>query len=149
MAEYEQTLTVRADPVRILDFIADVGNMPKYLPTTKSAQAQGPERVRVQGEANHHPYDSDGYLRRDDGAMRLEWGSDEGDYSGWMQVRPASGSGSSTVTVHISLRGTPPEAEAAQAPGDDQINESLISSLRSIQNHMEGTGGKQEPSAAT
>jgi uncharacterized membrane protein len=148
MAEYEQTLTVQAPPDRVLDFVADIRNMPSYLPTTKSAEPQGQERVRVQGEANGHPYDSDGYLRRDPQRKRLEWGSDEGYYSGWLQVQDA-GAGASDVTVHISLRGAPPGADASSGPSDEQINEGLVKGLRSIQNHVEGRGGKEEPSAAT
>jgi hypothetical protein len=149
MSEYEQTMTVRAAPDEIFAFIADVRNMPKYLPTTKAAQPQGEERVRVQGEAHGHAYDSDGYLRRDPDGNRLEWGADEGYYSGWMEVRPDGGSGSSAVTVHISLRGTPPGADPSKRPSDAEINEGLIKSLKSIQNYLEGKGGKEEPSAAT
>ena len=148
MGEYEQTMTMRASPEQVLDFVADIGNMPSYLPTTKSAQPQGPDRVRVQGEAMGHKYDSDGYLRRDAGANRLEWGADEGYYSGWLQAK-GDGSGGSAVTVHISLRGAPPGADSSKGPSDEQINEGLLAGLRSIQNHVEGRGGKEEPSAAT
>ena len=148
MGEYEQTMTVQASPERVLDFVADVQNMPKYLPTTKSAQPQGEDRVRVQGEAQGHKYDSDGYLRRDPEAKRLEWGADEGYYSGWLQVREA-GAGASAVTIHISLRARPPGSDQSHAPSDEQINEGLAKGLQSIQNHVEGRGGKVEPSAAT
>jgi uncharacterized membrane protein len=148
MGEYEQTLTVQAPSDRVLGFVADIRNMPSYLPTTKSAESQGQDRVRVQGEAQGHPYDSDGFLRRDPAAKRLEWGADEGYYSGWLQVQDA-GAGASTVTVHISLRGHPPGANPSHAPTDEQIDEGLVKGLRSIQNHLEGRGGKEEPSAAT
>jgi uncharacterized membrane protein len=148
MGEYEQTMTVQASPERVLDFVADIQNMPRYLPTTKSAQPQGEDRVRVQGEAQGHKYDSDGYLRRDPQGKRLEWGADEGYYSGWLQVNEA-GAGASSVTVHISLRDKPPGADESGGPSDEQINEGLLKGLQSIQNHVEGRGGKVEPSAAT
>jgi uncharacterized membrane protein len=148
MGEYEQTMTMQAPPERVIEFVADIRNMPSYLPTTKSAQAQGEDRVRVQGEAQGHKYDSDGFLRRDAQAKRLEWGADEGYYSGWLQVSD-DGSGGSAVTVHISLRGHPPGSDGSNAPSDEQINEGLVKGLRSIQNHVEGRGGKEEPSAAT
>jgi uncharacterized protein YndB with AHSA1/START domain len=148
MGEYEQTTTMRAPPERVFDFVSDIRNMPSYLPTTKSAEPQGGDRVRVQGEAQGHSYDSDGYLRPDPQRKRLEWGADEGYYSGWLQVQ-GTGAGASTVTVHISLRGHPPGADPSGAPSDEQINEGLVKGLRSIQNHVEGRGGKEEPSAAT
>ena len=148
MGEYERTMAMRASPDEVLAFISDVRNMPEYLPTTKGAQPQGEGRVRVQGEAHGHKYDSDGYLRRDPEGKRLEWGADEGYYSGWMQVRPDGASGCS-VTVHISLRGAPPGADPGRKPSDAEIDEALVKSLRSIRNPVEGTGGKEEPSAAT
>lgn len=147
MGEYEETLTMAAGPDEVFDFVADVRNLPKYLPTTKDAQSQGEERVRVQGEAQGHAYDSDGYLRPDRSAKRMEWGADEGYYSGWLQVR-AQDKGSS-VTVHISLRGHPPGADQGSAPAPEQVQEGLRKGLESIRNHVDGKGGKEEPSAAT
>lgn len=145
--EYEESLTVGASADTVIDFVADVSNLPKYMPTTKAAQSQGEDRVRVQGDAQGHHYDSDGYLRRATEQGRLEWGADEGYYSGWLQVRP-EGEGAN-VTVHISLRGAPPGADPDSAPAPEQIQEGLRKSLESIRNHVEGRGGKEEPSAAT
>lgn len=147
LGEYEESLTVRASPDQVFDFVADVRNMPRYLPATKDAQAQGEDRVRVQGEAQGHRYDSDGYLRRNSESNRLEWGADEGYYSGWLQARP-DGDGSE-VTVHISLRGRPPGAPEGNAPAPGQVQEGLRKGLESIRNQLEGRGGKEEPSVAT
>lgn len=148
MAEYEHSMTINAAPDAVFDFVADIGNLPKYLPTTKSAQAQGKDRVQVQGEAQGHQYNADGYLRADRPNLRLEWGADEQYYSGFLQIEEQD-TNASQVTVHISLRGSPPGADADDKPGDDQIQEGLVKSLESIQNQVTGQGGKQEPSAAT
>ena len=148
MSEFEHSTTIAASPDEVYAFMSKVENLPKYLPTTHAAQPQEGERVRVQGEAQGHKYDSDGYLRRDPQAKRLEWGADEGYYSGWLQVSEA-GAGASAVTVHISLRDKPPGADQSGGPSDEQINEGLLKGLQSIQNHVEGRGGKVEPSAAT
>ena len=143
--EYEDRLMVRGDPRRVFDFIADIRNLPHYVPTTKSAQPQGEDRVQVQGEANGQAYDADGYLRADAEAMRLEWGADEGYYAGWMQIRP-DGDGAE-VTVHLSLRDTP--GDDGDWPAPEQVREGLRKGLESIKSQVEGQGGKQEPSAAT
>ncbi len=145
MAEYEHQMTISAPPDAIFDFVADVSNLPKYLPTTKSAQPQGQGRVRVQGQAGENQYDSDGYLRADRDAYRLEWGADEQYYSGFMQIQ-STGDSSSDVTVHISLRGTPPGADPGDKPPDEAIQEGLVTALESIQNHVTGQGGKVKPS---
>ena len=143
MADYSQSMTINAPADEILDFVGDIRNMPKYLPTTKHAESQGTERVRVQGEANNHKYDSDGFLRRSEN--RLEWGADEGYYSGFLTVTPNGDS--SDVTVSITLNGTPPGADPNQKPSDEQINEGLRKGLESIDNFVTGKGGKEKPSA--
>ena len=147
MSEHEHMQRIDAPPARIFDFISEISNLPKYLPTTHSAQSQGEGRVRTQGEANGHKYDSDGYFRQDRQAMRLEWGADEGYYSGWMQISPQGNA--SDVTVHLSFSGTPPGAKPEDMPPQPQIQEALEKALNSIRNHVQGLGGKEEPSAAT
>ena len=148
LGEYEAKLQVNASSDEVFAFVSDVRNLPKYLPTTKDAQSQGTDRVRVQGEAQGFQYDSDGYLRPDADAKRLEWGADEGYYSGWMQM---TGDGDrSDVTVHISLRGKPPGApDEGAGPSPSDIQEGLQKGLESIKNHVEGHGGKEEPAVAT
>lgn len=158
MSEYEHTQRIEATPDQVFAFVSDVGNLPKYLPTTHSAQSQGSERVRVQGEAQGHRYDADGYFRRDEANGRLEWGSDgEISYSGWLEVKPGPDGDdrSSSVTVHLSFGPNPREAVNAGgpppdgAPSDRDIQDSLEKALVSIQNQVEGKGGKVEPAAAT
>ncbi|ADI14598.1 SRPBCC family protein [Truepera radiovictrix] len=156
MSEFEHSTTIQASPDEVFAFIGKVENLPKYLPTTKSAQPQGSERVRVQGEARGHPYDADGYFRRDAARHRLEWGADEGHYSGWLAVE-AQGEGAQ-MTVHLSFSGGPPAGEGG-APGEtdqagpnrEQIQEGLVKALLSIKNFVEKgrSGGKEAPSAAT
>lgn len=141
--EYEETISVDAPLERVFDFVADVRNMPKYLPTTQHAETQGEGRVRVTGEAHGHHYDADGFLRADRAQNRLEWGADEHDYSGWMLVGD-DGEGTS-VTVHISMHKKP---GGEHAPSPDEVREGIRRGLQSIKNQVEGRGGKQEPAAA-
>lgn len=145
MNTYEDQIAIRADADRIVDFIGDVRNLPKYLPTTRQAQPQGPGRVRVLGEAHGHSYDDDGYLRCDRQARRLEWGSDEGHYRGSMQVEKV-GEDEARVSVRIELD---PSRRSVIGPSDGDIRDGMRKSLESIRNHLEGTGGKVEPAAAT
>lgn len=148
--EYERSMTIDAPAEQIFDFMSEISNLPKYMPTTKRAESQGGERVRVQGEAEGHRYDADGYLRADRDAMRLEWGADEGYYSGYMQVEP-QGDSSAQVTVHLSFRDTPApdDDDSGDAPSPSDIEEGMQKSLESIANQVTGRGGKEEPAAAT
>lgn len=153
VSDYEHSLTVRAAPDAVFDFVSDVGNLPQYLPTTMSAEPQPGERVRVRGEAGGHEYDSDGYFRADTSSRRLEWGSDgENNYSGWLRVDEADAGAASDITVHLSFAPRPELGERLDEQTGDRdrtIQEGMEKALVSIQNIVEGQGGKVEPSAAT
>lgn len=143
--QHEETMTINASADAVFNFIADIGNLPKYVPTTKQAQSQGEDRVQVQGEAKGHQYSDDGYLRADRAQQRLEWGSDEGHYSGSMQITP-QGDNTCEVTVQLVFREKP---GGSKGPSEADIHEGMRKSLESIQNHLTGRGGKEEPAAAT
>jgi hypothetical protein len=143
--EYEQSMTIHASADDIFDLVADVRNMPMYLPTTKRAEPQPGDRVLVQGEAEGHPYSADGFLRADRDRHTLEWGADEHNYAGRLEIQP-QGQDASTVTVHLSFRQYPGEGHG---PSDEDIQEGLVKALQSIENLVTGRGGKVEPNAAT
>lgn len=108
MGEYERSITINATRKQIEDFVSDFRNLPKYVPTTHSAQAQPGDRVRVQGETpTGLKYDADGYFRVNESKNRLEWGSDgENQYSGWLEFKGSNTTAPAEVTVHLSA--TPP-----------------------------------------
>lgn len=152
--EYSGTHRIQAPADQVFEYVSDVRNLPKYLPTTKSAQPQGEDRVQVQGEAQGHQYNADGYFRKDEAGHRLEWGSDgEINYSGTLEVRDAGG-GASEVTVKLRFEPSPRQAvnnnqaQADHAPNDQQIQDGINAALQSIQNTIEGQGGKVEPASA-
>lgn len=160
MADFEHRQRIAAPPDRVYAFVSDVANLPKYVPTTKAAESLPGGKVRVQGEAQGHRYDSDGYFRADDASRRVEWGAEERDYSGFLDI-DAAGDGGSDLTVHLSFADHMPERVAAEqqakqgdappaggGPSGPQIQEGLEASLRSIQNLIEGRGGKEEPASA-
>jgi uncharacterized membrane protein len=150
MASYQESMSISASADQVFDFIADIRNLPKYIPTTKSAQPddEGGERVQLQGEAKGHKYNADGYLRADRQNYRLEWGADERYYSGHMEVQ-SKGNNQSQVTVEITFKDNPPGADEGDKPSDADIREGLRKALESIQNQVTGQGGKEEPGAAT
>ena len=54
MGEYERSITINASRKQIEDFVSDFKNLPKYVPTTKSAQPQADNTKR--------PYEVTGHL---------------------------------------------------------------------------------------
>ena len=149
MAEYERSIIINADPQTIFDFVSDVRNLPRYLPTTHNAEPQGEGRVRVQGEAEGHAYDSDGKFRADPENFSLQWGSDgERQYKGWLEID--GDDGGSQVTVHLTFgQEGDGDSPVDQQAGVSKVNEGIEASLKSIKNIVEGMGSKVEPSAAT
>ncbi len=147
MPDFEQTLRLRSSAHLVYDFIADVRNMPRYLPTTRHAESRGDGRVRVEGDVHGRHYDSEGFLRRMADRNRIEWGADEGDYRGWIEARDR-GDDQVDVIVHLSFDDATWDDELRDAREAD-IRRALSAALRSIQQQLEGTGDKVEPSQAT
>jgi hypothetical protein len=154
MPEYQSSLVIKAEPGNIEDFISQVDNLPKYLPTTRKASSDkgDNDNVRVQGQAHGHSYDADGHFSFDKARHRMEWSSDQAEkYSGWLQVTPLDGGSSSKVVVHLTF--DPPAAlkkELAENTGskDKTIQDGLDAALVSIKNLCEGHGSKIEPKSA-
>lgn len=138
-SDYESSLTVNAPVEKVYAFVSDIKNMPKYMPTTKCAEKAGEERVRVKGSGTGFSYDNEGYLKRNESEDRLEWGSDEDSYEGWMKVEKI-GASESKVTIHLKFKGH----EYDRIPCE-HVTKGLKAGLESIKNEVEGTGGKVKP----
>lgn len=143
--QYEQSMTMHGSPDQIFDFVSNVSNLPKYLPTTEHAETQSHDRVIVEGGGDGFHYRADGYLRPDRDNYKMEWGADERYYSGRLQIEP-HGNDRSNVTVSLRFSGRPPGAPEGEGPNEAQINEGLRKALESIENHVTGTGGKEKTS---
>ncbi len=149
MNEYEQSLRIRASADTVFRYAADVANLPRYLPTTREARAEGGGRVVVAGEAHGRRYEAEGFLLGDPERHRLVWGSEEGNYSGWMQVVDTH-EGGAVVTVHLSLQPRLGDG-AARAPDEAAVEHALLAALESIRAHVEVDRPTylEEPRAAT
>ena len=151
MSEYEQTAIIQCRAQQVFDFVSTIDNLPRYLPTVTNAMPQDGERVRVQGEAAGHRYDSDGFYHVDKSRKHMEWGSDgENQYHGWLEVRDNGGT-TTTVVVHLSFEPNPAmnkRFEQQTGDRDRTIQEGLQNAVESIKNLCEGRGGKVESSAA-
>lgn len=150
MPEYERARRVDAAPEDVFAFVSDVSNMAAFVPTVEEAEPAAEGRVHVHGEVRNRPYDDDGWFRVDEARRRLEWGSDEHDYSGWLSV--SGEDGGTRVVAHLSVApfvspsGAPLTGEPAAGP--DRYEQGLEAALDSLRNLMEGTGGKEEPASA-
>ena len=149
--DFESTKRIQASPDDVYAWVSDVQNLPKYLPTTSEAHMASGDKVHVEGEAKGHQYASEGFFRKNENEKRMEWSSD-GDfkYSGWLQVKEA-GDQQSDVTVHLTFDPNPQESANkpmdGEGPNEQQIQDGLDKALQSIENQIEGKGGKEEPAS--
>jgi uncharacterized protein YndB with AHSA1/START domain len=149
MAEYERSRLVQASPDDVFAFVSDASNLATFLPTVDMVEPRAEGRVEVHGEVRGRTYEDDGWFRVDEARRRIEWGADEGTYSGWLTVAQANGG--AQVVTHLSFApfvtatGHPITGEPEAEP--DSIEQSLEAALDSLRNLMEGRGGKEEPAS--
>ncbi len=152
MSEYEHTAAVQSSAQQVFEFVSEVSNLPRYLPTVQKAMPQGEGRVRVQGKAGGHQYDSDGFYHVDQSRKRMEWGSDgDNQYRGWLEVKDSGSGTTANVTAHLSFEPRPDTKQRLDQQSGDYhrtIQEGLENALQSIKNLCEGRGGKVESAAA-
>lgn len=112
MPDFQHRQRIAVPPDRLYAFVSDVTSLPTHV-STSSAQPRPGGKVRVQGTAQGHDYDNDGFFRADEAARRIEWGSDERGDSGFLETA-AAGDGGSDLTVHLSFTAKMPERVQAE-----------------------------------
>ncbi len=157
MSEYQQTQAIDAPAEDVFAWLADVNNLPKYLPPVVEASIQGPsaegapgQRIRTTLEypGGEGTFDAEGYFAVDEGRRRLEWGAEvERDYSGWLEVAGGADGNSSEVTVHLSFgeRSVEPDMQEQAPEGSDPLAEGISATLESIRRQIEEGSGKVQP----
>jgi uncharacterized membrane protein len=111
MGEYRGEIAIDRPAAEVFGFLSDIRNMPRYLPTVRKAEPRDGGKVAMEGEAGGHAYQDEGWLKLDNDAMRMRWGSArKPDYAGSIEVREA-GSG---AAVALSLSLTPEPDVAAR-----------------------------------
>jgi ribosome-associated toxin RatA of RatAB toxin-antitoxin module len=120
--EHESTTTIPVSPDRLYHAIAEVGNLTRFIPSLKSVKRADSEHLDVTAEYEGHEEHGRAWFRTDDEARRVEWGSDEHPYSGWMQVDPDGED--SKLTLHLNT------------PHADEIREYVAKTFEAIRNYF-------------
>lgn len=155
MQEYEQAQTIHAPAGAVFAWLADVDNLPHYLPPVKRAELMGPSAEGVQGQRirieveipGRYEAESEGYFSVDREDRRIEWGAEMNrDYSGWLAVEEVEAA-ESRVTVHLSFgpRSVEEEVQEESSEERDPLAEGVASTLESIRRQIEEGSGKEEP----
>lgn len=126
MGDYRHTQDVDAPAAQLFDYLADVGNLPKYFSAMTSATPAGDEAVRFVAEVEGDTQEGEAWFRVDRERQHLEWGSEgPNDYRGELDI---TGDDTSS-TVSLSLH-----TEHAEG---DRVEEGIASTLASVKSLVE------------
>ncbi|MFG1946775.1 SRPBCC family protein [Nonomuraea sp. NPDC048826] len=136
MAEYEATRGMPAESGVVFGVASDLTLMNRWLPHGLWVRDSGPNTVEAGGDAVPGEGGHEGLFRVQEEQLRVEWGGrDHPEYAGWLQVSDA-GSGTSEVTVHISLMDEP--AEETPRERSDEVRGMLDESLARLSDEVGG-----------
>jgi carbon monoxide dehydrogenase subunit G len=99
--QHEHTEHVAAAPDAVYAAIADVTNLPRFVPQMTAARRSGDGRVEVDARYEGHEQHGEAAFSTNDAERRIDWSAPSG-YRGWMQVE-ADGDGS-RLTLFLETR---------------------------------------------
>ena len=83
--QHEHTEHVAAAPEAVYAAIADVSNLPKFVPQMTAARPAGDGKVEVDARYGGHEQHGEAAFTANDAEHRIEWSAASG-YRGWMKV---------------------------------------------------------------
>ncbi len=108
--EHEHTQHVAAPADRVFAALADVDNLPRYVPQLTNASRGDGDTVTVEARYEGHTQQGEAWFRTNESERRIEWGSPGSEYRGWLQVNPDE-DGSRLTLFLTTSRGDAPDNE--------------------------------------
>ncbi len=144
MSDHEQSTTVAAPPEALFDYMADVGNLPRYFPAMRSAETVADEgdhaEVHTVAEVEGTRREGDAWFTAEPDSCSIRWGSEgESGYRGELHVGDANGGSRVTVRLHTEHVDGNPDAEAA-------VERRLAETLETIRRNVEAGADPAAPS---
>jgi uncharacterized membrane protein len=141
MGDYLGRLMINRPAAAVFGFLADTANMPHYLPTVRQVSAKGGNRLLLQGEADGHPWQAEGWLEVEPQHRRMRWGSEApAEYRGELHV--AGGDDHAEVELRLHLQPLPEVAQRmAQQAGSVEagLRQAVEHTLEAIRQALEGS----------
>lgn len=108
--EHEHTEFVAASPDQLFSALADIGNLPRYVPQLTGADRLEGDKVRIRARYEGHTHEGEAWFHVDEAAQKIEWGSPGSEYHGWIQINPER-HGSRLTLFLATVRGDAPDSE--------------------------------------
>lgn len=101
MGDYQHSETVNAPAGQLFDYLADVGNLPRYFTSMTSAEPAEGDAVQVVANVHGTSRAGEAWFRVDQDRQHLEWGAKgSSDYHGDLDVTGDDQTSSVTVSLH-------------------------------------------------
>jgi ribosome-associated toxin RatA of RatAB toxin-antitoxin module len=84
--EHEHTEHVAAAPDRVYAALADVNNLPHYVPQVTAARRGEGDHVQIEARYEGKTQHGEAWFRADADARRIEWGAEGSPYHGSLEV---------------------------------------------------------------
>lgn len=108
--EHRHTQHVAASPDRVFCALANVKNLPRYVPQLTSVQPAEGDTISIEARYEGHTQQGEAWFRSDEGSRRIEWGAPGTDYQGSIEISQ-DGDGSMLTLSLTTSRGEVPDAE--------------------------------------
>ncbi len=132
MPTYERSTTVAAEPDRLFAWLADVTNLPMYMPSIQAAERDGDvirTKARVETHGEVREYEGEATFDTDAATRTMSWGAEgPNDYHGELEVDEVGGG--SRVSVRITT-------ERAADDDEDTIETHLERTVAEIKRLVE------------
>ena len=104
MGSYQYAQSADLSAERVFDYLADVRNLPHYLPSLTAAEPEAGDQVHVEAKVDGRTESGEAWMRVDRERRRIEWGSEgPNDYHGQLAI---SDLGSGRCTIELDLHTT-------------------------------------------
>jgi uncharacterized membrane protein len=147
-ARFSGSKLVRVAPHDVYAFVSQIENLPSYLAMVTDAKDIGDDRIHMEIDLHGHQHGDEGVFRRVPAKRRIEWGSEEGDYDGSIDVVDEDGDARVTMQLRWAAESPFPERMGGEEAGADSVDDAIEATLESIKNILEGTGGAVHPDEA-
>jgi uncharacterized membrane protein len=133
MGDYDNTITVQVPADRLFSYLADIRNLPNYMPRLTSAKPVEDDKVKVTAHidpdgAPEQDVEGEAWVHVVEEGKTLEWGAPgPHDYRGKLHVSDGDDAGSAKLAV---------ELHTERAEGG-QIDEGLQETLQGIKAAVE------------
>lgn len=130
MGTFEQSIPVYVAPKRLFEYLADVDNLPEYMPRiTDAHRVEGGEKVDVTaeidpGDGQERTVEGEAWLRVSERDRRLAWGAPgPHDYAGELEVQETASHESKLVVRLRTERGDADAVDAGLIEAVERIKE--------------------------